>query len=153
MNLKLIYKPQIKYKSSTYGFGLALSFSADGEYLYGGGQTGVKFNGNTWRAIRRWTNAGQGSYTDYPVFKPNAHTTSIKALPNGDLIVAQSDHIFGRMDKNANISFYKEEDQLRDKNGFSLFKTCEFIIGCNTSCVPAETCINSACSFSKLLFQ
>lgn len=105
--LALLYKPSLDGENAAYGFGLALAFSADGEFLYGGGQNTKKINGEYWRFMRRWSNSGQGSYVDYPGFKQNSLTTDIKPLPNGDLIIAQSQHVFGRKDRNGNTVFYK----------------------------------------------
>ena len=87
------------------GLGAGLSFSADGNYLYGGGFYQQYIDGNWWRVIRKWTNAGEGSYTDYPACDNSV--IDIKPLPTGDILFAGTQPDLGRMNAYGNKIIYK----------------------------------------------
>ncbi len=103
-NLKLLYRPQLDGMNIKGGLN-KVSFSADGRYLYGGGGYSKYIDGNWWFIIRKWTNAGQGSYTDYPAC--DNIVMDIKPLPNGDILFGGYQPDFGRLDKYGDKIFYK----------------------------------------------
>jgi len=120
-NLKLLYKPELGAINKKGGFGGGLSFSADGKYLYGGGYYQQYIDGNWWTVIRKWTNSGQGSYTDYPACHNTV--TDIKPLPNGDILFTGTQPDFGRMNAYGNKIFYKAGEINNFKNSqFKYFK-------------------------------
>ncbi|PXY02054.1 hypothetical protein DF185_05260 [Marinifilum breve] len=71
-NLNLLYRPSLNEIDLNDGVSYAVCFSTDGKYLYGGGIYPKQTHGDSWNVIRRWDNAGQGSYTDYPVSLDNS---------------------------------------------------------------------------------
>jgi len=78
-NLNLKYKPELDGMDKDGGF-VNVSFSADGRYLYGGGYYQQYIDSNWWCVIRRWSEAGKGSYID---FKGGDNTiTDLKAIPD-----------------------------------------------------------------------
>lgn len=108
--LKLLYQPKLGDMDEEGGFNLGLTFSSDGNYLFGGGFYSKYINGKWWRFIRKWDNAGQGSYTDYPAcgntvmdIKPFSPS---QGGPEG-IIFAGSQPDFGHMNLNGNKIFYK----------------------------------------------
>ena len=103
-NLKLLYKPELGSMNELRGLN-KLSFSHDGKYLYGGGFYAKIIDGNWWHVIRRWTNVGAGSFTDYPACTNTI--MDIKNLPTGDILFAGGQPDFGRMNAYGNKIFYK----------------------------------------------
>ncbi len=120
-NLKLLYKAELDGMNENGGLDI-LSFSADGKYLYGGGGYSKYIDGNWWFHIRRWTNAGQGSYRDYQACDNSV--MDIKTSASGDIFFAGAQPDFGRMNKYGDKRFYKAGEINSFTNSqFKYFKT------------------------------
>jgi len=111
-NLKLLFKPDLGEMNENGGIDI-IAFSADGNYLYGGGSYAQYINGQWWRVVRWWTNAGVGDYTDYPACR-NA-VMDIKALPGGDILIGGAQPDLCRMDALGNKKF----DQAGELNHYN----------------------------------
>ncbi len=119
--LKLLYKAKLDGMNENGGLN-KVSFSADGKYLYGGGYYSKYIDGNWWSHIRRWTNAGQGSYRDYPACSNTI--MDIKISTSGDIFFAGYQPDFGRMNKYGDKLFYKAGEINNFANyQFKYFKT------------------------------
>lgn len=84
-NLKFLYNAKLDGMNKNGGLN-KLCFSKDGKYLYGGGKYAKYINGKCWFVIRKWENAGQGKYIDYPAC--NNSIMDMKMLLNGNIIFA-----------------------------------------------------------------
>lgn len=104
-SLKLLYKPDIAGAENKNGGLDVLSFSTDGRYLFGGGKYVQQKNGEWWFQIRRWENAGEGSFTDYNVCKNSV--MDIKPLPNDSFLFCGALPDFGIMKADGKLVFYK----------------------------------------------
>lgn len=103
-NLKRLYKPQLDGMKINQGLSSVLSFSADGKYLFGGGYYRKYIDGYWWVVIRKWANAGRGSYTDYPTCGNTV--LDLKSL-GSYLLFAGYQPDFGKIDLYGNKIFYK----------------------------------------------
>lgn len=107
-NLKLHYEPEtdgFNKDGGTWG----LCFSGIDNSLFGGGYYSKYIDGSWWRIIRKWNNAGQGSYTDYPACGNTVMDIKpISPLHGGErgVMFAGSLPDFGRMEQNGNKVFY-----------------------------------------------
>nr|NQU90881.1 WD40 repeat domain-containing protein [Bacteroidota bacterium] len=109
VTLGLLYRPELGEIENEGNF-YCVSFSADGECLFGGGSYPEYIDGNWWYIIRRWDRGGRGSYTDYPVC--DNIIMDIKPVPlhngkQGGVIFAGTLPDFGRIDQYGNMQFYK----------------------------------------------
>jgi WD40 repeat protein len=103
-NLKLLFKPELGEMNENGGFN-KLAFSADGNYLCGGGGYSKKIDGQWWRVVRRWAKTGTGSFTDFPA---GGNTImDIKALPAEGMLIGGSQPDLCRMDALGNKIFYR----------------------------------------------
>jgi len=105
VSLELLYKPDISGAENKNGGLDKLSFSADGRYLFGGGAYKLQNNGEWWRQIRRWEDAGKGVFSDYNACQNTV--MDIKPMPDNSLIFCGSLPDFGRMKADGTIVFYK----------------------------------------------
>lgn len=90
IDLSLLYKPSVEeLENINVGFNI-LSFSANGNMLFGGGSfSKINKERNYWyNAIRCWNNAGKGNYIDLPIMKNTIK--DIKPLTNGSVAVIGS---------------------------------------------------------------
>jgi len=86
-NLSLLYKPSITEAENESGGFSQLSFSTDGNKLYGGGLFSKLNNEGNWKyAFRCWNDAGRGSYSDLLL----NGITDIKPLPDGSMTILGS---------------------------------------------------------------
>ncbi|WP_282125071.1 caspase family protein [Marinifilum flexuosum] len=107
-DLKLLYCPKLGEMNKNGGFGYSVCFSADGNYLYGGGRYSKYIDGKWNHIIRLWTNAGEGCYTDYPVC--NNSIMDMKCLGSGydqALLYGGYQPDIGKLDAFGNINYYK----------------------------------------------
>jgi len=83
VNLSLLYRPSV----AGAGHIFILSFSADGNKLYGGGQSNKTDQaGNAKYPVRCWNDAGKGSYSDAAGMRNTI--LDIKPLPGGSMAIA-----------------------------------------------------------------
>ena len=112
-DLQLLYKPDPGKTDESAGFHNAISFSADGEYLFAGGLHKQKEGSNSKFVIRKWKDAGKGKYSDYPLCGNSI--TDIKELfsskkrKNG-IIFSGSQPEFGRMNLKGKNLYFKESE-------------------------------------------
>ncbi len=110
--LQVLYNPDIK-GAETQGQRLVmLAFSADGTRLAAGGFYDLNKNGQSWRQIRIWNQAGRGTYSD--VDAGDNTITDIKALSGGGFAYGGSQPDWGLIDPSAG-----QRDQYRDSELFS----------------------------------
>jgi WD40 repeat protein len=83
VDLSLLYRPSV----AGAGHIFILSFSADGNKLYGGGQSNkTDQSGNAKYPVRCWNDAGKGSYSDAAGMRNTI--LDIKPLPGGSMAIA-----------------------------------------------------------------
>lgn len=120
-NLEILYKPELGGMNQKGGF-MFLTFSANGEYLYGAGHYSEYTYSSRLFVYRKWLNQGQGHYTDYR--EAGSNFFDIKSYPktnasnNGtDFIYITGKPTFGRSQpeskynkekKTANTLFWKK---------------------------------------------
>jgi WD40 repeat protein len=103
-----LFNPDTTDATGPYGGGTCgLSFSADGSYLFGGGINLLEKDSTWWFQLRRWENAGKGSYVDFDAC--NNRVMDIKPLPDSSIIFAGVSDI-GRMRNDGSIVFYKSAE-------------------------------------------
>ena len=119
-NLHLLYRPDNTGANSVDKRIEMVSFSLDGNYLYGGGFYDKFNNGVWWRQIRRWGAGGRGSYTDMDACQNGI--MDIKPLPDGDILFGGSYPDFGRIGTTGKKLFYKmaetNDNRSKDKSHF-----------------------------------
>ena len=105
-SLALLYKPNISgTKNIKYRID-KVTFSSDGKYLFGGGGIYTFLKDSVeWLPIRRWENAGKGSFTDFNACQNTV--MDIKPMPDNSFIFAGFLPDFGRMKADGNLVFYK----------------------------------------------
>jgi len=113
--LELLYKPKIPDAKNANGRFYSLSFSTDSKYLFGGGyfchfklRNLFQKYPICWQQIRRWNNAGKGSYKDFTASKNGI--LDIKPMPDNSIIFCGGQPDFGRMNANGNLLFYKDSE-------------------------------------------
>lgn len=88
-DLSVLYRPSIKEAEDQIGLFGILSFSNDGRHLYGGGRFMKQQKDGKWKfAVRNWSDAGKGNFSDIELFS-NA-IIDIKPLPDGSMAVLGS---------------------------------------------------------------
>lgn len=88
--LDWLYSPDMA--GVTNGNFTSVNWSADGAALYAGGGFNIR---GSWK-VRRWTEAGRGSYVDLDAAR--ATIMSIAALPQGGIAYGVADSSWGRFD-------------------------------------------------------
>ena len=129
-NLKLLYKPELGGMNEKGGLSGGLSFSQDGEYLYGSGRYSQIINDRQRMIIRRWNNAGQGNYTDIPI--ANNLISDIKSFPNGDVVFGSLFPELCRIEKYDSI-LYHLKGEINDFDEENRFRVTGEYIGINIS--------------------
>ena len=128
-SLELLYKPNLGRMNINGGLDV-VSFSEDGKYLYGGGGFSKNIDGNWWRVIRKWENAGKGNYIDYSAC--NNTIMDIKTLSNGDIIYGGGHPDFGRINENGVKIFHNEGEinayNVKDRSHFKINKNADEIV-------------------------
>ncbi|WP_282125070.1 caspase family protein [Marinifilum flexuosum] len=107
-DLSLLYRPKLDGMNDNDGF-ILLSFSPDGKYLYGSGNYQKVIHRNWWWMIRKWSDAGQGDYTDYPV---SCHNSIMDIKITGSeidqsLLLGGGQPYVANLDAHGNRNFYK----------------------------------------------
>lgn len=121
-SLHLLYRPDNTGANSVDEEIGIISFSSDGACLYGGGYYEKYNNGKWWHQIRRWSDAGKGSYIDMDACQQSV--TDIKPLPDGDMFFSSGYPDFGRIGANGKKILYKQaETNDYASNDHSHFKT------------------------------
>lgn len=120
-NLKRLYQPPLDGMNKNGGLN-NVCFSPDGKTLYGGGGYSKYIDGKWWRVIRKWTNAGQGSYTDYPACDNTV--MDVKTNGRSSLLFGGGQPDFGKMDTYGRKLFYKTGEvhsfRANDRSHFKL---------------------------------
>jgi WD40 repeat protein/uncharacterized protein (DUF2164 family) len=99
-----LYEPDITKANTQTDRLFNLTFSKDGQYLYAGGVYQSVYEGKWKQVMRKWSDAGQGSYVDMPV---GSNTImDVKAYPTGGVIFAGSEPEFGKVNPNDELGFY-----------------------------------------------
>lgn len=108
-NLEIAYGPDLGGEDKAGAFN-KVTFSKDGQQLYGSGFAGRKYSGKRWRIIRQWSEAGQGTYQDY---KATDNTLiDVKALNNGDVVYCGTQPDWARMTQNGTQKYYQSAEIL-----------------------------------------
>ena len=103
-NLSVLYQPDITDANTSIDRLFNLTFSNDGRHLFAGGVYQKAIDGKWHQIIRRWSEAGKGSYVDIPV---GSNTVmDIKAISTGDIIFATSEPEFGRVNAKGELLYY-----------------------------------------------
>ena len=97
--LQVQYSPDIRGAELVGDRFEMLSFSADGSRLAAGGFYQIFKNGQWWRQIRVWNQAGRGDYTDFDA--SDSSIMDIKALPGGGFAYSGSLPDWGIIDPTA----------------------------------------------------
>jgi len=85
-----------------------LTFSYDGSYLFAGYANQKVFNGTWWRHIRKWNDAGRGTYSDYPACLNSV--MDIEPMPDNSIVYCGSYPDFGRISGSGKQVFYKSAE-------------------------------------------
>lgn len=104
-SLNMLYQPDLDGVANNGAFGYGLSFSSDGNYLYGGGSYLKQLNGNWRYIIRKWSEEGRGSFTD--IATCGNTVLDIKPMNNGKMFFGGSQPDFGSIDSYGNVGYYK----------------------------------------------
>ena len=124
-NLQLLYKPELEGISKAGAFKY-VAFSADGNYLYGGGQYSEYTYSSRYWVYRKWQNQGKGNFLDYR--EAFLTFSDLKAIPNthskGADILTANYTSFGRAEPEAPYnkstkiggSLFKKKAQINDFN-------------------------------------
>lgn len=128
-NLSLVSEPS-KEGLSKESVITSLAFSPDGRYLYGGGSS-VKpdKSGHSKYIIRKWDNAGKGSYTDYLLMEKSV--TGINCLPNGKIAIIGSFPDIAVIEPGGRANWYhragNNDYRVKDKSHFKINETASYI--------------------------
>jgi WD40 repeat protein len=121
-DLSVIAQPDIANATDPGDLG-TISFNYAGDRLYGGGHLQEQNKSWQWKgAIRTWSNAGKGNFTDIPLMR-NA-VMDIKPLPNGNMAVMGSYPNIAVIDPEGNTVWYRKANindfAIRDQSHFRI---------------------------------
>ncbi|MCX6258344.1 MAG: caspase family protein [Bacteroidia bacterium] len=142
ISLNTLYRPDVSGTDNINKLE-SVSFSADGKYLYAGGEFGSEDkNGILLSKIRRWDDAGKGKFVDITACANSI--LDIKPLPDNAMIFCGYYPDFGRLSTNGTIEFYKAGEI----NTFTSSDKSHFTISTNGSAVGFTSYGKSALVFS-----
>lgn len=105
-SLELLYKPDISGADDPNSGFYGVAFTPDCKYLYGCYQL---FKDGIWGYhIRRWANAGKGSFSDSTYSQGTI--MDIKAMPDNSIIFGSALPDLGKIKPNGSIAFYKASE-------------------------------------------
>jgi len=117
-NLGLEYKPELGDMNVNGGLS-SVCFSADGNYLYGGGSYFQKIDGSWWCVLRRWNRAGRGSYTDTQGCKniiTDIRAVSGRSSVDAGVFIGGSHPDWGRIEAAGRQKIYREGELYSFRN-------------------------------------
>ncbi len=107
-SLQLHYKPDVTGVQKVNGGVDVVSFSHDGDYLFGGGSYPL-FNNGVWKfTIRRWSQSGKGTYVDFPVCYNRV--LDIRPLPDNSILFCGAYPDCGKMEPTGEMVFYQSAE-------------------------------------------
>jgi len=115
--LETIYEPDNTEATTVDSRLEMLTFSYDGSYLFAGGYYSKQVNDTWWFHIRKWNDAGRGTYSDYPACLNVV--ADIKPMPDNSIVYCGGYPDLGRISGSGQQVFYKsaETNDLRAQDG------------------------------------